>query len=68
MTGSPGSSDNVLDAIIQGKLKGVSKDVFDKSDKYKKCKQMLCVSQFASLVLIIISFYCLIFMPDMMCV
>lgn len=46
MTGSPGSSDNVLDAIIQGKLKGVSKDVFDKSDKYKKCKQMLCVSQF----------------------
>ncbi|XP_026795990.3 tax1-binding protein 1 homolog B isoform X2 [Pangasianodon hypophthalmus] len=40
--GSPGSSDNVLDAIIQGKLKGVSKDVFDKSDKYKKCKQMLC--------------------------
>ncbi|KAK2855043.1 hypothetical protein Q7C36_006912 [Tachysurus vachellii] len=40
--GSPGSSDNVLEAIIQGKLKGVSKDVFDKSDKYKKCKQMLC--------------------------
>ncbi|XP_058255811.1 tax1-binding protein 1 homolog B isoform X2 [Hemibagrus wyckioides] len=40
--GSPGSSDNLLDAIIQGKLKGVSKDVFDKSDKYKKCKQMLC--------------------------
>ncbi|XP_060777792.1 tax1-binding protein 1 homolog B isoform X2 [Neoarius graeffei] len=40
--GSPGSSDNVLDAIIQGNLKGVSKDVFDKGDKYKKCKQMLC--------------------------
>ncbi|KAM9488500.1 tax1-binding protein 1 homolog B isoform 2-T2 [Clarias gariepinus] len=40
--GSPGSSDSVLDAILQGKLKGVSKDVFDKSEKYKKCKQMLC--------------------------
>lgn len=46
MAGSPGSSDSVLDAILQGKLKGVSKDVFDKSEKYKKCKQMLCVSQF----------------------
>ncbi|KAI4885743.1 hypothetical protein NFI96_011048 [Prochilodus magdalenae] len=39
--GSPGSSDNVLDAIIQGRLKGVSKEVSDKSDKYRKCKQML---------------------------
>ncbi|XP_072535502.1 tax1-binding protein 1 homolog B isoform X2 [Salminus brasiliensis] len=39
--GSPGSSDNVLDAIIHGKLKGVSKEVCDKSDKYRKCKQML---------------------------
>ncbi|XP_066539913.1 tax1-binding protein 1 homolog B isoform X2 [Hoplias malabaricus] len=39
--GSPGSSDNVLDAIIQGKLKGLSKENSDKSDKYRKCKQML---------------------------
>uniref|UniRef100_A0A673GYD2 Tax1-binding protein 1 homolog B-like n=1 Tax=Sinocyclocheilus rhinocerous TaxID=307959 RepID=A0A673GYD2_9TELE len=35
--GSPGSSDDVLDAIIQGKLKSASKE----PDKYRKCKQML---------------------------
>ncbi|XP_076826839.1 tax1-binding protein 1 homolog B isoform X2 [Brachyhypopomus gauderio] len=39
--GSPGSSDNVLDAIIQGKLKGFGKEVSEKSEKYRKCKQML---------------------------
>ncbi|XP_052434160.1 tax1-binding protein 1 homolog B isoform X1 [Carassius gibelio] len=38
--GSPGSSDDVLDAIIQGKLKSASKEP-DKNDKYRKCKQML---------------------------
>ncbi|XP_016337641.1 tax1-binding protein 1 homolog B-like isoform X4 [Sinocyclocheilus anshuiensis] len=35
--GSPGFSDDVLDAIIQGKLKSASKE----PDKYRKCKQML---------------------------
>ncbi|XP_062848447.1 tax1-binding protein 1 homolog B isoform X2 [Trichomycterus rosablanca] len=40
--GSPGSSDKVLDAIIHGKLKGVSKESCDKNDKYKKCKHLLC--------------------------
>ncbi|XP_059363496.1 tax1-binding protein 1 homolog B isoform X4 [Carassius carassius] len=38
--GSPGTSDAVLDAIIQGKLKSASKDP-EKNDKYRKCKQML---------------------------
>ncbi|XP_043117388.1 tax1-binding protein 1 homolog B isoform X4 [Puntigrus tetrazona] len=38
--GSPGTSDAVLDAIIQGKLKSASKEP-DKNDKYRKCKQML---------------------------
>ncbi|XP_035387064.1 tax1-binding protein 1 homolog B isoform X2 [Electrophorus electricus] len=39
--GSPGSSDTVLDAIIQGKLKGISKEASEKTEKYRKCKQML---------------------------
>ncbi|XP_056618261.1 tax1-binding protein 1 homolog B isoform X2 [Triplophysa dalaica] len=38
--GSPSTSDAVLDAIIQGRLKSVSKEP-DRSDKYRKCKQML---------------------------
>ncbi|XP_051722029.1 tax1-binding protein 1 homolog B isoform X2 [Ctenopharyngodon idella] len=38
--GSPGTSDSVLDAIIQGRLKSASKEP-DKNDKYRKCKQML---------------------------
>ncbi|XP_051576437.1 tax1-binding protein 1 homolog B isoform X4 [Myxocyprinus asiaticus] len=38
--GSPGTSDAVLDAIIQCKLKTASKEP-DKNDKYRKCKQML---------------------------
>lgn len=38
--GSPGTSDAVLDAIIQGRLKSASKEP-DKNDKYRKCKQML---------------------------
>lgn len=43
LTGSPGTSDSVLDAIIQGRLKSASKEP-DKNDKYRKCKQMLSVS------------------------
>ncbi|KAM9782871.1 tax1-binding protein 1 homolog B [Neosynchiropus ocellatus] len=39
--GSPGSADPMLDAIIQEKLKGISKEASDKNDKYRKCKQML---------------------------
>ncbi|XP_061096322.1 tax1-binding protein 1 homolog B isoform X5 [Conger conger] len=39
--GSPTSSNIALDAIIQEKLKGINKEVIEKSDKYKKCKQML---------------------------
>ncbi|XP_028836810.1 tax1-binding protein 1 homolog B isoform X7 [Denticeps clupeoides] len=40
--GSPGNNGNdaVLDAIIQGKLKGIEKES-DKNEKYKKIKQML---------------------------
>ncbi|XP_035264457.1 tax1-binding protein 1 homolog B isoform X2 [Anguilla anguilla] len=39
--GSPTSSNIALDAIIQEKLKGINKEVIEKSDKYKKCRQML---------------------------
>ncbi|KAJ8290681.1 hypothetical protein GJAV_G00016260 [Gymnothorax javanicus] len=39
--GSPTSSNIALDAIIQEKLKCINKEVIEKSDKYKKCKQML---------------------------
>ncbi|XP_077065293.1 tax1-binding protein 1 homolog B isoform X4 [Siphateles boraxobius] len=38
--GSPGTSDAVLDAIIHGRLKSASKEP-DKSDRYRKCKQLL---------------------------
>ncbi|XP_061771831.1 tax1-binding protein 1 homolog B isoform X2 [Nerophis ophidion] len=39
--GSPGSEVPLLEAIIQEKLKGISRDVFDRNDKYRKYKQML---------------------------
>uniref|UniRef100_A0A4W5M680 Tax1 (human T-cell leukemia virus type I) binding protein 1b n=1 Tax=Hucho hucho TaxID=62062 RepID=A0A4W5M680_9TELE len=39
--GSPGSADPMLEAIIQEKLKGFSREASDRSDKYRKCKQML---------------------------
>ncbi|XP_052002613.1 tax1-binding protein 1 homolog B isoform X2 [Xyrauchen texanus] len=42
--GSPGTSDAVLDAIIQGKLRTASKEP-DKNDKFRKCKQMLSVER-----------------------
>jgi len=45
LTGSPGTSDAVLDAIIHGRLKSTSKEP-DKNDKYRKCKQLLSVSSF----------------------
>uniref|UniRef100_A0A668AE59 Tax1 (human T-cell leukemia virus type I) binding protein 1b n=1 Tax=Myripristis murdjan TaxID=586833 RepID=A0A668AE59_9TELE len=38
---SPGAPDPMLEAIIQEKLKGISRESSDRSDKYKKCKQML---------------------------
>ncbi|XP_074509986.1 tax1-binding protein 1 homolog B isoform X2 [Sebastes fasciatus] len=44
--GSPGSADPMLEAIIQEKLKGFSREASDRNDKYRKCKQML-VSQVA---------------------
>lgn len=43
-TGSPGSADPMLEAIIQEKLKGISREASDRNDKYRKCKQMLIVS------------------------
>lgn len=39
--GSPGSSDAMLDNIIQGKLKVMNKEASERSEKYRKCKQML---------------------------
>ncbi|KAL6109103.1 tax1bp1 [Pungitius sinensis] len=39
--GSPGSADPMLEAIIQEKLKGFSREATDRNDKYRKCKQML---------------------------
>ncbi|XP_034030895.1 tax1-binding protein 1 homolog B isoform X2 [Thalassophryne amazonica] len=39
--GSPGSADPMLEAIIQDKLKGISREASDRNDKYRKCKQML---------------------------
>lgn len=42
LTGSPGTSDAVLDAIIHGRLKSASKEP-EKNDKYRKCKQLLNV-------------------------
>lgn len=39
--GSPGSVDPMLEAIIQEKLKGISREASDRNDKYRKCKQML---------------------------
>ncbi|KAL0985443.1 hypothetical protein UPYG_G00156960 [Umbra pygmaea] len=39
--GSPSSSDPTLEAIIQEKLKGFSREASDRSDKYRKCRQML---------------------------
>ncbi|KAM6994717.1 tax1-binding protein 1 homolog B isoform 2-T2 [Tautogolabrus adspersus] len=39
--GSPGSADPMLEAIIQEKLKGISREASDRNDKYRKCRQML---------------------------
>ncbi|KAG8010130.1 Tax1-binding protein 1-like protein B [Nibea albiflora] len=39
--GTPGSADPMLEAIIQEKLKGISREASDRNDKYRKCKQML---------------------------
>ncbi|KAF7669458.1 hypothetical protein LDENG_00186590 [Lucifuga dentata] len=39
--GSPGSAEPMLEVIIQEKLKGASREASDRSDKYKKCRQML---------------------------
>ncbi|XP_028326025.1 tax1-binding protein 1 homolog B isoform X2 [Gouania willdenowi] len=39
--GSPGSADPILEAIIQEKLKGISREASDRNDKYRKCKQLL---------------------------
>lgn len=33
----------MLEAIIQEKLKGISREASDRNDKYRKCKQMLVV-------------------------
>uniref|UniRef100_A0A8C8A076 Tax1 (human T-cell leukemia virus type I) binding protein 1b n=1 Tax=Oryzias sinensis TaxID=183150 RepID=A0A8C8A076_9TELE len=38
---SPGSADPMLEAIIQEKLKGISREASDRNDKYRKYKQML---------------------------
>ncbi|XP_051922571.1 tax1-binding protein 1 homolog B isoform X5 [Hippocampus zosterae] len=39
--GSPGSADPMLEAIMQEKLKGISREVSDKYSKYRKYKQLL---------------------------
>ncbi|XP_056300455.1 tax1-binding protein 1 homolog B isoform X2 [Pseudoliparis swirei] len=39
--GSPGSADPMLEAIIQEKLKGFTREASDRNDKYRKCRQML---------------------------
>ncbi|XP_048882651.1 tax1-binding protein 1 homolog B isoform X2 [Brienomyrus brachyistius] len=39
--GAATSVDVLLDTLIQEKLKDISKEVVEKSDKYKRCKQML---------------------------
>uniref|UniRef100_A0A3Q2XI08 Tax1 (human T-cell leukemia virus type I) binding protein 1b n=1 Tax=Hippocampus comes TaxID=109280 RepID=A0A3Q2XI08_HIPCM len=39
--GSPGSADPMLEAIIQEKLKGISREASDKYSKYRKYKQLL---------------------------
>ncbi|KAK5862420.1 hypothetical protein PBY51_017819 [Eleginops maclovinus] len=39
--GSPGSADPMLEAILQEKLKGISREATDRSDKYRKYRQML---------------------------
>uniref|UniRef100_A0A3P8V521 Tax1 (human T-cell leukemia virus type I) binding protein 1b n=1 Tax=Cynoglossus semilaevis TaxID=244447 RepID=A0A3P8V521_CYNSE len=39
--GSPGSAGPILEAILQEKLKGLSRETSDRNDKYRKCKQML---------------------------
>ncbi|XP_075883442.1 tax1-binding protein 1 homolog B isoform X1 [Nelusetta ayraudi] len=39
--GSPGSADPLLEAFIQEKLKGISREASDRNDKYRKCKQLL---------------------------
>lgn len=44
LTGSPGSADPLLEAFIQEKLKGISREASDRNDKYRKCKQLLMVS------------------------
>lgn len=33
----------MLEAIIQEKLKGISREASDRNDKYRKCKQLLMV-------------------------
>uniref|UniRef100_A0A3P8V2Z7 Tax1 (human T-cell leukemia virus type I) binding protein 1b n=1 Tax=Cynoglossus semilaevis TaxID=244447 RepID=A0A3P8V2Z7_CYNSE len=38
---SPGSAGPILEAILQEKLKGLSRETSDRNDKYRKCKQML---------------------------
>ncbi|XP_077431023.1 tax1-binding protein 1 homolog B isoform X3 [Vanacampus margaritifer] len=39
--GSPGSTDPMLEALIQEKLKGISREASDKHSKYRKYKQLL---------------------------
>uniref|UniRef100_A0A3P9L1E9 Tax1 (human T-cell leukemia virus type I) binding protein 1b n=1 Tax=Oryzias latipes TaxID=8090 RepID=A0A3P9L1E9_ORYLA len=46
--GSPGSADPMLEAIIQEKLKGISREASDRNDKYRKYKQMLMEAQSGS--------------------
>lgn len=48
LSGSPGSADPMLEAIIQEKLKGISREASDRNDKYRKCKQMLMVRRVLS--------------------
>lgn len=56
-TGSPGSADPLLEAIIQEKLKGISREASDRSDKYRKCKQLLMVGN------VIFAPFCQSFVP-----
>lgn len=43
----------MLEAIIQEKLKGISREASDRNDKYRKCKQMLMVRNIFLFILLL---------------
>lgn len=51
----------MLEAIIQEKLKGISREASDRNDKYRKCKQMLMVRN------IFFVYFVAVFCPKIRC-